>query len=397
MFRTILLLLLILGSITVNAQSILRGKVIDNQTNEPLEFVSIYLNNTTTGTHTNEKGEFTLGVGVGTYEVVVSFIGYEPVIYQVKADSLAPSYLIKLAPKAFNLGEVEITAKRDKEWYYNLEVFKQNFLGRSKLGQQCKILNPEVLIIVYDSQEGVLDVQAKDVLLIDNKALGYRIEYLLTDFKLYFRENYCYFLGYPKFIQMQGGNNKLQRWSKNREKAYSGSFMHFVRALQKKQLAEQGFNLRRLYRIPNPNRPTDEEIAQARAAIRLSGTSNAPDNENESILSRARLPKLIQSLDINPVPYEAYLTTEAATATLAFADFMQVVYTGEKEELAYLLQFSDRKSGKPSYQTSVISLHSGSVQLEPNGSVSEPLDVLLEGYWGWEKVGEMLPLDYKFQ
>lgn len=397
MLRLKILLLLLLLVSTASAQKVLQGRVIDEQTNKPVEFASVYLNNTTNGTHTNDKGEFRLAVGAGTYEVVVSFMGYEPVIFEAKGNELAPSYLVKLTPKAYNLGEVEVTATRDKEWYYNLAVFKEHFLGKSKLGKQLKILNPEVLVITFDPQESVLDVQAKDVLLIQNPALGYTIEYLLTDFRLYFRDNYSYFLGYPKFTLMEGGKGKQRRWLKNREAAYNGSFMHFVRALRKQQLEEQGFNLRRLYRLPNPNRPTDEEIAAARAELRERAKGGTVKLEGEvgEVLSRASLPKYIEKLDKNPVPYNAYLSTENGLAKLAFDDFLQVVFTGEKEEPGYLLQFKERKAGKPTYQTSVISLDSGSVFLEENGSVSEPLQVVLEGYWGWEKVGEMLPLDYR--
>jgi hypothetical protein len=35
------------------------------------------------------------------------------------------------------------------------------------------------------------------------------------------------------------------------------------------------------------------------------------------------------------------------------------------------------------------------VLLEEMGNIIEPLDVLFEGYWGWEKLGDMLPLDYQ--
>ncbi|MDX5421377.1 MAG: carboxypeptidase-like regulatory domain-containing protein [Hymenobacteraceae bacterium] len=396
MYRHVLLPLLLLLSFSAYAQHQLKGRVVDEQTQEPLEFVSVYLNTTTTGTRTDEQGEFQLSMGAGRYEVVVSYVGYDPIIFTVHTDSLAPAYLFKLSPKAYSLQEVEVTAERGEEWYHNLGVFKQNFLGNSELGRQCKILNPEVLIIVFDPQTNVLDVQAKDVLRIENPALGYTIEYLLTDFKLNFRENYSFFLGYPRFIPMQGGRGKQKRWERNRQIAYKGSFLHFVRAVQQQQLVEQGFNLRRLYRLPNPERPSEEAIAAARAELRERAKGGAIRLEGPSaeVLRKARLPKFVEQLDTTAVPYTAYLHKKDGVATLAFDHFMQVVYTGEKEEPAYVQQFGSGRSPKPSYQTSVFSLKTDRVQLEKNGSVSEPLDVLLEGYWGWEKVGEMLPLNY---
>ena len=35
------------------------------------------------------------------------------------------------------------------------------------------------------------------------------------------------------------------------------------------------------------------------------------------------------------------------------------------------------------------------VELNDIGTFKEPLDALLLGYWGFEKVGDALPLDYQ--
>jgi hypothetical protein len=48
----------------------------------------------------------------------------------------------------------------------------------------------------------------------------------------------------------------------------------------------------------------------------------------------------------------------------------------------------------PSFQTSVLSLLEPYTYLEPNGMILNPYSYLVEGYWGWEKLAEMLPLDY---
>ncbi|MHC2990132.1 hypothetical protein OB13_00425, partial [Pontibacter sp. HJ8] len=173
-----------------------------------------------------------------------------------------------------------------------------------------------------------------------------------------------------------------------------GSAMHFVRALRQTQLEEQGFNLRRLYRFPNPNRPSDEEIAALRIQAREAGGIQYLDKASAETLDRARLPKLIEQLDIKPVPYSDYLTFSGDEVKMTFGQFMQVVYTGEMEEEAFVKQQQFFKPRKPSYQTSVLSLKADHVLLDKNGSIYQPLDVLFEGYWGFEKLGDMLPLDY---
>jgi hypothetical protein len=383
-------------SFSAQAQQSLKGRVVDAETNEAMPFVAVFVNTTTIGTSTNEKGEFTLPLNPGKYEIVVSYMGYEPIIYQVDMLQPPPSILFKLAPKEFALTEVEVKSQRDSLWYVNLEVFKENFLGRSGIARQCKLLNPEVLIIDYNQQTGLLDVKARDMLQIENPELGYRIKYLLTQFQYATYDNYVTFLGYPSYEPMQGSKAREKRWAKNRQKAYNGSTMHFVRALRAQRLEQEGFNLRRLIRTPNPNRPSEEELAAAREQLRLRSSTFLPANDPISItLSKAGLPKIIERLDTARVPYQQYLSTTEAGALMAFKGFFQVVYTGEKEEPGYIQASSMFHTRKPTFQTSVISLLAEAVLLEEMGNIAEPLDVIFEGYWGWEKLGDMLPLDYQ--
>jgi hypothetical protein len=396
MKKPMLLLILLFLTFTAQAQYIVTGRVIDEVTSEPLEFVSVYVNTTTRGTATDEMGRFSLKMPPGKYELVVTYLGYEPIIFQVDTEQLPPSILFKLRKKEISLQEVVVKGKRDQSWYDNLALFKEYFLGRSALAQQCKLLNPEVLTIIFDYQTGVLDVSADELLQIEHPALGYKIEYLLGDFKLYTREGYTYFLGYPRYSPLKGGRVKQNRWAKRRETAYNGSAMHFVRALRQEKIKEEGFNLRRLYRMPNPNRPTDDEIAEARKVVKRAGSIVNVHDSIANILARASQPKLIERLDTNAVAYNEYLFFDDEGVKLAFKDFMQVVYTGEKEDEAYIRHSSSFNNRKPSYQTSVISVQRTKfVMLEENGTVTPPLNLLLEGYWGFEKLGDMLPLDYK--
>jgi hypothetical protein len=395
MKKPLLFLLFVLFTFSVYAQHPLKGRVVDEKSGEPLGYVSVYINTTTQGTATNEKGEFSLSLPDGKYEIVVTYMGYEPIIFPVDAAQLPPAILFKLKQKENSLKEVVVQGKRDSEWYANLEVFKEQFLGKSAVARQCKLLNPEVLAIFYDPQTAVLEVKANEPLQIRNPVLGYKQEYLLTEFKCYLREGYVSFLGYPKYELLPGSKAKQRRWEKNRLKAYNGSSMHFVRALRHKQLEQEGFNLRKLYRYPNPNRPSEAELAAVRAKVRAAGTTDVLSNSESDILSRARLPKLIEKLDTARVPANQYLVFDNGKVRMAFKDFFQVVYTGELEEMSFVQQRSFLKPSKATYQTSVISMKSDTVDLEENGSFADPLAILFEGYWAWEKVGDMLPLDYK--
>ena len=69
-----IIMLLLCFAFTINAQ--IKGIVKDKE-GVPLSSVSVYLNNTFTGTTTNDNGNYNLTVGeFGNYEVVFQIIGF---------------------------------------------------------------------------------------------------------------------------------------------------------------------------------------------------------------------------------------------------------------------------------------------------------------------------------
>ncbi|HEV7379535.1 MAG TPA: carboxypeptidase-like regulatory domain-containing protein [Dyadobacter sp.] len=399
-----LLLLSIFFTLIIESSSAqnqqMSGKAVDGVTNQPMELVNIFITNTTYGTTTDHAGKFTLSLPNGHYEVVVSMVGYEPIVYPViLSDTKQPPPLVfKLTPSQTELSSVSVKTKRDPSWYTNLELFKEGFIGKSEIASRCKLVNPETLIIVYDENTNTLKVSAKDLLIIENPELGFRIYYLLIEYVYDYNSKYLTYLGYPLFEQLTGSKSREKKWQKNRLKAYNGSVMHFVRTLRNEQLEEEGFNLRRLIRMPNPDRPTEEQLQEARKQLAIMGT-NTPINDDHpigKILAKASLPKVIEKLDTTRVPYSQYLLKgDSHMRQLSFEGFLQVVYTGEKEEPTYVAAESMFRKRQPTYQTSVISMKQEKVILDESGSLADPLALTFEGYWGWEKAGDMLPLDYQ--
>ena len=71
-----------MASTEVSAQSLpkttLSGYIFDESTSLPLPGVNVFLNNTTLGSATDKEGFFYIeNVPIGTYELIVSMIGYE--------------------------------------------------------------------------------------------------------------------------------------------------------------------------------------------------------------------------------------------------------------------------------------------------------------------------------
>ncbi len=101
---------------------VLKGVIIDSQTNDAVEYANIVLYRTKdstmiTGTVTNEKGVFELDkVPFGSYYMVISFMGYNKL--KVPAISVKPDATIKdlgtikLEAASTALSEVKVTAER---------------------------------------------------------------------------------------------------------------------------------------------------------------------------------------------------------------------------------------------------------------------------------------------
>ncbi len=90
------------------------GVVKDAQTNEPLIGANITIEGTDFGAATNAKGEYViLNIPPGRYNVKVSYIGYEGIIYTdvVIVVDQTTQLSVDLKPQSIEVGEVVVTAK----------------------------------------------------------------------------------------------------------------------------------------------------------------------------------------------------------------------------------------------------------------------------------------------
>ena len=87
---------------------------------------------------------------------------------------------------------------------------------------------------------GAFQARAVEPLLITNNALGYRVKYVLKEFK---REGSTIrYDGDPLFEELSPETEEQeQRWVQNRELAFHGSFHHFLLALLDGETTERRF------------------------------------------------------------------------------------------------------------------------------------------------------------
>ena len=103
---------------------------------------------------------------------------------------------------------------------------------------------------------------------------------------------------------------------------------------------------------------------------------------------------------------------------LSFANSLQVTYQREQPDAVYAAYIADVRANtmrdaaaarwmsgqsktalgkaiyEPVQEESQLRLLGTEALILPNGYLSNPLSIKVDGYWGFEKIGESLPLDY---
>ena len=232
--------MLFLITIISNAQT-LSGKVIDAQTQLPLETVSVYFDNTTIGTTTDENGIFSIDYTDAVQStLVISYLGFEKVFI---VDYRSQQNITILLKEAINeLDEVVIDADDGMPRALKLKWFRKEFLGKSKYGKSCKILNEKDLKFRYNKRNRTLIAWSNKSIIVKNKSLQYEISFDIIDFEIVigsFNARSVTYTGTSFYKDLNASGKK--RILKNRKDVYDGSIQHFMRALYNKQLEEQGY------------------------------------------------------------------------------------------------------------------------------------------------------------
>jgi hypothetical protein len=224
------------------AQTI-NGKIVD-ENNSPLYGVSVYFDGTTIGTTTDNDGLFELKLqSVPNATLVISYIGYESIYLNTVQSPIE----IKLKPSSIVLKEVilEPIPFSRKEM---LAVFREQFLGRTKGGKNCVILNEEAIQFSYESKNFKLAAFSDEKINIRNNYLGYNIEVDLVDFYVLYNKRTLsndylrgsYFAVTSFFREIEEINKS---YDKNRVASYLGSFKHFFKNLIENKWGKKEFIL----------------------------------------------------------------------------------------------------------------------------------------------------------
>jgi hypothetical protein len=354
--RSVLLCLLLGLATGVYSQISIKGKVLDASTGQPLTHASVYCENTTAMTVSNEKGEFELLLSAGGYNLIVSYTGYRSSSTQISASN--EMLVISLKREDKRLAEVIVSTKSKlvaDGWNSYGSYFVKNFIGATPNSEDCKLLNPEVLKFYYYGNDNMIKVLATAPLKVRNKALGYLLTYELDSFVFRFGENTCTYHGICRFSEMEGNEQQKKQWARNRKQAYEGSLLHFMRGYYSGTLPYDGWDLA-LQQMNDPD--TFDKIKN---------------------------------------PFDSLYYTrikEKREVELQFPRRIRVIYTKKVPEREYLEQHSLPLN--TTTLSSAVDLKE-IIIIKENGYFYNPLSWVTYNYWSWKNIADMLPFDYVFK
>ena len=212
-----------------------------------------------------------------------------------------------------------------------------------------------------------------------NRALGYRLKFLLDTFSLTYLSHTVRYQGQFVFNPLTPSDEAERKyWATNRLRAYYGSEMHFMRALYKRRLMEEGFFVS-LNKDGYDKKGRKINVAFADTAIFIESPV-FPDK-------KMKMPIVF---------YNKILDSVGSTPTqpiLSFQGNLEITYANERESLEYQQIRNSAQVGFKNFQRSQIFLLKLGFIVEPNGQIYME-DILSKAYWSWELVANSLPFDY---
>lgn len=345
-------LLFFFTSLVAQAQITISGKVLDSATREPLLGASVFAQNTTLGTTSNSDGEFSLQLKSGGYELIFSFTGYrneEVRITENKNQQLE----ILMVKEDKSLGEVVLQSSNEVKngWEKYGDFFIDHFIGATPFSKECLIQNKDVVKFYYYRRSDRLKVLATEPLIISNNALGYNLRYQLDSFVYYYKTDLSSYRGTCFFTEQLGTVSQAMTWKANREKAYFGSRMHFMRSYYDSTLKESGFTI----------------------------SSINDDKKTFGLLT-------------NPYHKKYFSIPDSADEVeVYFPDKISVAYVKAIPEDTYLKQFNLPMD--VGVQVSYIDVLKP-IAIKENGYYYDQKNWINQGYWSWKNLADLLPYDY---
>lgn len=382
-----LILLLLIFPFCLSFAQVIKGTIV-NDAGIRIANVNIYIDGTKTGTTSAEDGTFALNVaGKNLGNVIFRKEDYETFVTPVS--EVINKTLKVVLLKSNDIEEVRIVPYTEEAYNNYINYFLDSFIGYDK--QNVKIKNQRTLKFSFDKKTKILKVKAPKTLIIENKNLGYEIEYNLVNYSADFNTRIVNCSGTSLFKETKN-NSKTKL---NRMNAYDGSMLHFFRSVYGNTVAEDTFIVNHVVKMPNPKYPSEDELktlSDYRSMMTNAKVANLPENIRDIAARKSGESQYALAIVKTQIPDSDYVKRNNNEVVFSFKDILQVNY----KKYDYELKGKDFvKSNIPVVQTSFLYPEGETFEVSKDGNISNPDLLITEGEFTKNKIENMLPLDYQ--
>ncbi|MDB5029840.1 carboxypeptidase-like regulatory domain-containing protein [Mucilaginibacter sp.] len=386
--KKLVCILLIFIAYYVKAQTYPINGTVTDEKGATVRGATVFITNSKYVTSTDNAGKFSFNkLQSGSYEVVVKMVGFIPVTQSVIVQE-KPVYLsIRLKASNAILNSVTIRGRPDPKREEYLAQFIKNFIGETANARQCKVLNPEVLNFHYNKTTKFLTASADDFIVVENKALGYRIKYLLTEFELDINNYICSIIGSPYFEDLKGTAAEQKKWANNRRITYLSSSRHFFRAVMNNTTNAEGYLV---YQIIN-----DPAIISA-----MHKGSPAEIIEFNQTTPAGKIKRYaVKISDVNSLFIDDKKNFKTLKKDVARLELF-IIYMGQKQSplfyktgQSYNLPIPFPAKQRRNMQVSQLTSLMDVVTIDRNYEWLAK-GFRYSGYWSWLRAADLIPIDY---
>jgi hypothetical protein len=386
MKKTILLFLIFLPFYLFFAQ-LIKGTVVD-ESGQKIANTHIYLDGSKTGTMSKEDGSFILTLpSTQTGNIVFQKDDYDT--FTTSISELINKTLKVVLTKTNAIEEIRLIPYTEEAYKNYINYFLDTFIGYDK--ENVKIKNQRSLKFSFDKKNKFLKVKAPKTLIIENKTLGYEIQYNLINYSVDFNTNMIHYSG-TSFFKETKNSDKVKL---NRMNAFDGSLLHFFRSIYQNKIAEEGFIINKIVKIPNPKYPTEEELNRVKDFMQMtkkSGTIKIPEDISDILKRKNNEKPYALALTKSKIPDADYTKRNGGQVLLSFEDMLQVNYK------KYFYESKGKvfiKTTVPVYLSSYLHSEGETFEISKEGNITNPDLLINEGDFSKNKIENMLPLDYQ--
>ena len=392
-----------------NAQ-VITGVVCDFATKLPVSDVFVYLDGTTINTITNISGRFELKTkSVINTKLVLHHLSYETAIIGQPFKGLPDTLYIKERVKTIR--EVTVYADRFTR-EQKMKVFREQFLGMSRAGKSCTIMNEDDIQLTVNLYTRRLVASCDKPIVVINDYLGYQITFILVDFWVQYGilsrldSDYAqssFFSVVSLFTDMAPDSRRIKR---RRDNTYELSSNHFFKSFANDSLKDYNFVLFNKMLPIDPSQYfsikdtlSQKMISIIPCAVMSSDTvvqsvSNNYEFRNDTVMQNERITDILAKRNFpdSLMRKPTSIGTIPKTTTSCINKGENMFYTGPKPSgiISVLLR---RKLLRSNVQSDIYFM-TDSFRVDRYGNIDKIEKILFVGQMAENRAGDMLPIDY---